>query len=257
MELTKTDITSVISTGIAEQSPLADDYIRSVKERHGFDIIGCYIDTSQILCFPAKKRFREKELYLANSLNLTVYMRGKHWISNAEREKYKGILLDSFLSVVSARGEDFEYNRTFSPDEIQYYGWTNKKYAEWDLSKVIRPTTPIVFRKNILVESFDSLAGWHYMRGGLESINALPIANDLSVKVYCGWDPKSGKENLYIIPPESKKIGASEKESLNKAILAYLHSVDKNSVIDDTDFSPIYTHWSELSDEMRFHLLKD
>lgn len=263
MELTKTDMRTIICTGMCEQSPIAEEYIKEVNERCGIDIVSCYLTTRQKLdCskrFALPKKINPKKAFLVDLFQLTVYLRGKSRDVEILREKYSDVLIDTLTNILSSKGVTIEYNRSFTPDEIKYYGWSNKKREEWYMEKVIYPTAPAVEQKNVRVESFDDIVLWNYMCDGQRAINALSGVHDLSAKIYYGWDEKIFRPNLYIILPESQplKVDKSKKEYLNMQILKYLHSVDKNGVVFDEDFKPVYTHWSALSEKLRFSLSRN
>ncbi len=254
IELTKTAVTQIIHTGIGEHSSIASDYIDKVKEQYDINIVACYLQTSQILRFPKTR----KDAHLENSLTLTVYLRKSQRELDINKERYSGLLLECFFNVLSSRGESIEYNRSYTPEEMDYYGWTNKRSSEWDYEKVIYPKGPITESKEILIESFDGLAIWHYLFDRLRAINRLPSVNDLSATIYCGWDKKALRENLYVILPENKSVDNDKlkKECFKKEALDCLYSADKFGLFSEENFNPIYVHWSELSEKVKFELLR-
>lgn len=271
MELTKNEILSIISTGTAEQSPIADEYIREAREQYGVEIVACYVETHQILRFPEKrvthkKLFQRrrtetidpKDAYLVNYLHLTVYQRGRGQTDDALTKEFGGELLSLFEKTITSRGIDMEYVRFLSPDEMRYYGWTNKKSSECDMNKLICPEKPAVEQKEVSVESFDDLALWTYLSRGVKSFNSFQAAEDLAAKVYYGWDSDLNRPTLYIILPGQRVPNTDEdkRKRLNSEILKYLHSKDKFGVVHDNEFSPIYTVWSALPEKLRFSLLR-
>lgn len=261
MELTKEEITQIISTGRSEQSPVAAEYISEAKKRYDVDIVACYSDTSQVMYFSGKsiptKEIDPQDTQLVNSLNLTVYLRNRVRDIDAVRSKHGNNLLLLFEEIVASNNVDIEYARTFSPAEIEYYGWQNKRYAEWDMSKIIRPTKPIVEKKRISAESFNDLALWHYMSRGIKRINSFKSTSELTAKVYYGWDMKGNRPAFYIILPKTMNPNdyKTQKEQLNNEISAHMHAVDKFGDVCD-NYSLIYTHWSALPEKIRFSLLR-
>ena len=270
MELTKNEIMSIISTGTAEQSTVADEYIREAREQYGVEIVACYVDTHQALRFPEKRVTQKKlfqrrrtetidpkDAYLVNYLHLTVYQRGRGQTDDDLTKKFGGGLLSLFEKTISSHGIDIEYERLLSPDEMQYYGLTNKS-SEWDKSKLIRPEKPAIEQNDVSVESFDNLALWTYLSRGVKRFNSFQAAEDLAAKVYYGWDHDLCRPTLYIILPEHRAPNTDEdkRKRLNSEILKSLHHVDKFGVVHDNEFSPIYTVWSALPKKIRFSLLR-
>lgn len=259
MELTKTDIREIISSGIIEHSSEAEKYIKEAKKQFGIDIVACYCDTHQMLNFSKKSgiflppkifgKYNPKDSFLVNHLLLTVYLRGKRQDADVLRGKYGDELLKLLQNIIPPSKAKAEYKRTFTSEEMQYYGWLNKKRSEWDMSKIIYPEKPAADENEISIESFDDLVMWNYLSEGMRVINSFQSAKELSAKTFCGWDSKTQRQTLYIILPEEKFIDADkqQQERLNSEILAYMHSVDKFGVVRDDEFMPIYTVWSALS----------
>lgn len=255
-ELTKTEVTQIIHTGVSEQSPVAAEYIDKVRERYGVDIAACYLQTSQLL--RAKTPINPENAYLENNLLLTVYVRLPQCELDSLKKRYSGLLLECFLDVMSSHGEKIEYNRSYTPEEMDYYGWRGKNSSEWDEQKVIYPKGPVAESKDIMIESLDGLAVWHYLTGRLKAINRLPSADALSATVYCGWDKRTLRENLYVVLPESSPLDGDtdKKERFKREALGCLRSADKLGVFCEDDFEPIYAHWSDLPENVRFELLR-
>jgi len=141
IELTKTEVTRIIHTGVSEQSPVAAEYNDKVKERYGVGVAACYLQTSQLLRFKksAKTAFDPESAYLENNLLLTVYVRMPQCELNSFKERYGGLLLECFTDVISSHGKKIEYNRSYTPEEMDHYGWGGKNSLEWDEQKVIYP----------------------------------------------------------------------------------------------------------------------
>lgn len=168
----------------------------------------------------------------------------------------EGDLISAFEFCVSSTGSTIDYRRSYSPEELLYYGWNNKKYSEWDLSRIIIPNNVPIERKELTVESFDDLVVWHCMSNSLKRLNTLRSVKDISAKIYCGWDEDVNSMNLFVIVPEH-----ISKEALNEQVITDdLHSViascDKFDIIKSVDLKPKYVVWSRLSDETKFALLR-
>lgn len=261
MELTKEKITQIISTGRSEQSPVAAEYISEAKRRYDVDIVACYSDTSQVMYFSGEfiptEKIDPQNAQLVNSLNLTVYLRGKGRDIDDVKRKHGNDLLRLFEETLSSNNVKIEYARTFSPAEMEYYGWLNKTTAEWDMSKIIHPAKPIAEKKELSVESFDDLALWHYMSRGLKRINSFKSTSELTAKVYYGWDMNGNRPAFYIILPETMNPNdyKPQKERLNNEISAHMRAVDKFGDVCN-NYSLIYTHWSALPEKIRFSILR-
>ncbi len=265
MELTKNTIVDIIHWGEPEHSPIAAEFIKEAKRLYNIDVIACYSDAWQHLYFgdelePTGKT-DPKDARLVNIFSLTLYLRGNgRKVKFYLEEKYGNDLLDLMMNIIASSGTKIEYTRTFSSAENRYYGWEDKRWEECDRSKILYPDKPIEEKKEISVESFDNLAMWHYMCDGLRKINSFESRRELGARVYCGWDEKEYKPNLYIILPEgfSSNSDMHKRELLNADILSYLHSKDKcGGVVRDEDFKPIYTFWSLLSEHMKFALSRN
>lgn len=254
MNLTNCDITQIIHTGIVDHSPLAVEFINEVKQRYDLEIVACYLDTSQILYFdneliPSHKTDLENT-QLVNSLCLTLYVRDlRHDDIDSFKKEYGDILLKLFKNIVKADNESIEFVRTFSPEEMRYYGWLNKKIDDWDRTKIIYPKSPIVERDVLLVHSFDQLALWHIL-------NEVKKCGE---NIYCGWDENNNTPNLFIILPEKHfdLFNENYKKALVNKLLNHMHSLDKYNVVKDESFNPIFTTWDSLTEEKKFSLLRD
>lgn len=261
MELTKNTIVDIIHWGEPDHSPIAAEFIKEAKRLYNIDVVACYADETQELYFgdefePTGKP-DPKDARLVNCFSLQVYLRGNgRKVKFYLEEKYGKALLDLMMNIIASSGTKIEYSRIISQAEMRYYGWDGKKRYECDKSKILYPDKPIEEEKYIHVESFDNLAMYHYMLDGLRKINSFQSRRDLGARVYCGWDEKAYKPNLYIILPEgfSTNSDMHKRVLLNADILAYLHHKDKCGVVRDEDFSPIYTFWDQLSEKMKFAL---
>lgn len=259
MELTKNNIIDIITTGKISNSALANSFISYVEKTYEITIIACYCDTSRTVEFPEKikkdAKLTSNDLKWINNLTLQIYIK-HHVPTNIELEN---ILMNAFEHCVNSSGLTIDYLRSYTPDELTYYGWNNKRCSEWDHSKVITPSNIPIERKTVIVESFDNFVIWHCMSNSLKKVNAVKSITDISAKVYCGWDEGLKSMNLYVIIPETyfKNVDMIKKQGITHELLSVLTSFDKFDIIKNIKLQPIYTVWSNLSNEIKFALLRE
>lgn len=259
MELTKNSIIDIITSGVITNSALANMYIAHVKKTYGLTIVACYCDASKLVEFPQKIKPNTKltsaDLKWLHTLSLQIYVKG-HVLANIELENN---LMNAFEFSVNSLGLTIDYLRSYSPEELSYYGWNNKRRSEWNLSKVIVPNNLPIERKTLMVESFDDLVLWHCMSNSLKKLNALRSVKEISAKIYCGWDEGVNSMNLFVIVPETffKRSDMLNEQVITNDLYSVLTSYDKFNIIENIKLKPKYTMWSDLSSETKFALLRD
>ena len=259
MELTKNSITDIISTGTVNNSTLANLFISYVEKTYGITVAACYCDAYKTVEFSKKIKHGDKlssnDVKWINSLTLQIYL--KNYVQ--QTVELENILMNAFEHCIDVSGLTIDYVRSYTPDELAYYGWNKKNRSEWDNSIVVTPCNEPIERKTVIVESFDNLVVWHCMSKSLKKMNAAKSITDISAKVYCGWDENKKSMNLYVIVPEVqfKSLDLTKKQKITDELSIILISHDKFNVFKNIKLQPNYTIWTNLPNELRFALLRD
>lgn len=267
MILTKSEIPHIISTGKAEHSPVAQQFIAEAKKQYGVDIVACYLNTFQMMNVEdesvwqyigfKKHEMIKKASQFTNYFQLTLYYRDFESSSDDFKERYGDDLLRLLKSILPENGCSVEYRRVFSNEELHYYGFFGKKPDKRDNSKIIYPDTPVLCEDSIHAESFDKLALWHITSYAAPVLNRSIIVKSIGAKVYAGWYDEGATSTLYVVLPENGSVGEFTKKMLKREMLMRLHSFDKFGVVKDSDFKPVFAMWSELSENLRFSLSRE
>ncbi len=267
MILTKSEIPYIISSGKAEYSPVAKQFIAEAKKQYGVDIVACYLNTFQMMNVEDKSVWRytgfkkremiKKTSHLTNYFQLEVYYRNFESSSDDFKERYGDDLSRLLKNIFAENSYSVEYNRVLSNEELHYYGFFDKKPDKRDKSKIIYPDTPALCEDSMHVESFDKLALWHITSYAAPVLNRSIIVKNIGVKVYSGWDDEGATSTLYVVLPENRSVGELTKKMLKREMLLCLHHFDKFGVVKDGDFQPVFATWSELSEGVRFGLLRE
>lgn len=267
MTLTKSEISHIISSGKAKQSPVAKQFIAEAKKQYGVDITACYLVTYQMMNVEDKFVWRytgfdkremiKKAAQFTNYFQLELYYRNVELSEDNFKERYGDDLLRLLKNIFAENSCSVEYRRVLSNEELHYYGFFGEKPEKRDKSKIIYPDTPARCEYSIHAESFDQLALWHITSYAAPVLNRSIIIKNIGAKVCSGWDDEKMISTLYVVLPENCSIGELTKKMLKREMLLCLHHFDKFGVVKDSDFYPIFVAESDLSDDKKFMLARD
>ncbi len=251
--LTQTPIVKAIYTREVDQSLYAIELINAVKAITGADIVSCYAEFDTYLSeIPKQKNIGNHFVHYSY---LKLFIRDSYERDNYDwfNKKIHTIFAEFILKYKDA----IDWHRSYTPEELRYYGWLNTPKTKWDNSKTITPKQGDKYSDKIevIIESFDKLAGWHYMSDSLKTINSMSIINKLRADVKCGWDEQRNKMNLFVILP--CEINDDIRDTLTRSMFAVVKEKDIWEVITKNNFTPIFKNRSSLSAQEMFNLLKE
>jgi len=262
MILTEDPIEKVLHTGKAVHSHVGERFIKLAAECLGLNIIAVYFHSGTEMFIPPKQKLeslvKKRRVRFVRSEILTLWCRSSETdISNDEIYKEKVYAL--FKELIADENIVIDYPRTYIPDEMNYYGWTNKRTEEWDTSKIIQTSGVMDERHTIVIEYIDQQVLWNYLQDSLKTMNICPYITNIGAQVFCGYDEKRKNMAYYIILPEYDSDNI-ESDKLCRSFSAFaaekLKPRDKWNVINEFSVSPIICKWNDLSEEMKFALAK-
>jgi len=250
--LTQTPIVEAIYTRELDQSPYAIELINAVRSITGADIVSCYAEFDTYLSEIPKQKNISNDFVHYSCLKLFIRDSSEHdnydWLNKEIQTIFERFIINYKDAI--------DWHRSYTPEELQYYGWLNTPKTQWDNSKVITPKQGDKHSDKIevIIESFDELARWHYMSDSLKTINSMSIINKLRADVKCGWDEQRNRMNLFVILP--CEINDDIRDTLTRSMFAVVKGKDIWEVITNNNFTPIFKNRSSLSAQEMFNLLR-
>ena len=276
IELTLTDIVTIIHSGKAEQNPVSMAFIKTVRQEFGLDIIACYANSNEHIVIPDSPHKRHLRLtrkkinyeYLLKhpefirELYVTLYLNhSQHYCEKYIPSDTKTKLLQTFIQTLQQFGIRIPYTRMLTAEESQIYGFSGKKAEERDDSKIVMPQQIPPEKHFLEIESFPGLALWHIYSESCGAIQRYlrEQAGYPSVKVFCQWDTQQMQETLWICFSFSWEkdefLSRSDAEEIRQTCIQKIKKHDMWNLVTEQTYHPIYIVWNELSDEERFHFM--
>ena len=129
MILTQEPIDKILYNGMASHTALGQKFIQIIDDRMGFHIDACYLQTDLQMLIPSNKTIealvRARQVRFAKCTHLTVWCHSAQMVGKSE-EIYKEMLYSLFIELLDREQITPEYPRQYLPEEMRYYGWTNK-----------------------------------------------------------------------------------------------------------------------------------
>ena len=173
MMFTQEPVEKIIYNGMASHTALGQKFIQLVDERMGVHMDACYLQSGLQLLIPPDKTIealvRAKQVRFARCNHLTVWCHSAQMAGKSE-ETYKEALYSLFCELLDREQITLEYPRQYLPEEMRYYGWTNKRKEEWDTAKILQPDGQIIEQHTVAIEYIDHLALWHYLQNSLKTV---------------------------------------------------------------------------------------
>lgn len=261
MLLTLTPIDTVLKTGCAEHSQLADDIIGILKREYHIHVSACYVQDGSHLLIPSdtsiKELVRSDRLEFVNEAVLTFYIHSKFTDPSLSEKTIKRTIHDVFHAALDRNGSSLSYERQYTPEEISYYGWNHTRKSEWDLQKII-PSKPAAENSDITnIEYIDRLALWNYMSDALQKANSRKIIKQIHAKVFVSF--RQGVPVYCILLPrgQSSLPDAGLPDEFSACMTDILKPLDQWDVISPASMTPMITAWDDLTPEQRFAMLKN
>ena len=247
---------------MVSHTALGHKFIHLVEGRMGFPMDACYLQTDLQLLIPSDKTIealiRARQVRFTRCNHLTVWCHSAQMAGKSE-ETYKEALYSVFCELLDREQITPEYPRQYLPEEMRYYGWTNKRKEEWDTTKILQPDTQIGEQHTVTIEFTDHLALWHYLQNSLKTMNYYEAVTEIGARVFCGYDEKRKNMAYYIILPEHS-FDHADKDMLLRDFTAYalenLKPSDKCNVINESSVAPVISKWDDLSEKLRFAFVK-
>ena len=262
MKLTHELIEKILYDGMASHTALGQKFIQLVDDRMGFHIDACYLQSGLQLLIPSDKTIealvRARQVRFAKCNHLTVWCHSDQMVGKSE-EIYKETLYSLFLELLDREQITPDYPRQYLPEEMRYYGWINKRKEEVDHAKALQPDGEICEQHTVAIEFIDHLALWHYLQNSLKIMNRCETVTEIGARVFCGYDQSRRNMAYYIILPDSAFCNVDKRTLLrnfNAYALEKLKPYDKWNAINEDAVAPIICKWSDLSEELRFSLVK-
>lgn len=262
MILTQEPIDKILYDGMASHTALGQKFIQLAANHLGLCIDACYLQSDLQLLIPSDKTIealiRVQQVRFARCNHLTVWCHSAQMAGKSE-ETFKEALYSLFCELLDREQITLEYPRQYLPEEMRYYGWTNKRKEKWDTTKILQPDGQIGEQHTVSVEYIDRLALWHYLHNSLKMMNRCEAVTEISARVFCGYDQKRENMAYYIILSDDAYANA-DKCTLLRNFTAYalekLKPSDKWNAINESSVAPVISKWDNLSEELRFAFVK-
>lgn len=256
---TNNDIISIIKSGHASQSPFSEAFISAVKREMHVDMVACYVQTGEYNTFCKGKPTDE----FVDEVLVNVYLREASLQTVQAGGGFDKAIEAIFWNTVRSIGLQWSYERTYSPEELVYYGFAKKPRAQWDIDKIPQPVLPP--RKNFAVktESFDRLALYYLLSDKVTSVGRyIRQTYGCNAKVYVGFlNAPACPATHYIIFDTQKEyehfLSLARPDTVVADIQRRLQAYDPWGVLDTCAYCPQYRVWHQCSAEEKMSLLRE
>lgn len=262
MMLTKEPIEKILDSGSATHSEFGQKFIALTENRLGLHITAAYHQSGTELDIAPNKNIeiliKKQQIHFVRSSILTVWCHSDE-IGGRSETDMEAAIDTIFRELLCKESIEIEYPRTYVPQEMRYYGWTNRKKEDWDTSNMIPLNANISEIHTVHIEYIDHLALWRTMENSLNILNHCPCISNIRARVLCGYDQRRNHMAYYVILPPHIPNDFDRVRLCREFSQTALDILKPNNIwnaLNVDAVSPIVCKWDELSEDMKFAFSK-